>query len=68
MKKKKKKEKKKEKEKKKKKNHYIFSSQPRADQMPCPPWGGPADVYTLSKHASINRATPMMVDERSVAG
>ena len=38
--------------KKEKKNHYIFSSQVRADQMPGPPTGGPADVYTLSTHAS----------------
>ena len=37
----------------------LFPSQLRADKMPGPPTGGPADVYTLPKHASENRATPM---------
>ena len=36
-----------------KKNYHIFSSQLRADQMPGPPMGGPADVDNFSKHPSI---------------
>ena len=43
-----------------KKNHYIFSSQLRADQMPGPPREGQLMCTLFSKHASINRATPMM--------
>ena len=54
---------------KREKKYNILSSQLRAqaDQMPGPPREGQListmncnDVYALSKHAPMNRATPMM--------
>ena len=40
---------------KEKKNHYICSSQPRADQMPGPPWEG--QLMCTHVLARINEAS-----------